>query len=1138
MGALSATMYSLLQQRNVEAYWLFEIDLPTGTTVRFTQQGVHVLATGFYESWLLSIGAVNRQLSNWRNGLPAVTFGVSLNDIGGQFSQAYGRKFRGAVCRLKLLCYDDSTKSQATHTCFTGIVDSVSKADDIIDVRCRINDDWLDKRASRAWIRTDTFPNLNGSDARDKSLPYIAGSHDSTGLNATGMLPAYLVDTVNFRYAVSMGQWLYDFARVYADGQLVTPDQYEMLETWTADGRKVTLIDFVADQGAKEITVDVQQDAAASTVYAGAYLLYLLINYVYNDFYHTAFAASTTPVQEATYNTLDAWIYTSMNINRSFYIPADGITGREILRRFLDSYDVLAYWTAAGKLAVTHWEYRTQNDDIYPTNRLLTDADMLTKPSFEQDPESVVNHLQGSGSYRGADGAYLQRRTVWIETSESEREGKLEAPWLVASADFIGSTTELTTDATTSSSGMTAVGGAATIHQNLAAAFDSTVYVETNSAGTANFICTLSNIPTVASIESVKIEYWARKSGAGTSIDETTIPGLYISAVKYDGNTLDQISSTWRLVTGGVWTVNPATNLKFTESDINGMSVRFDWDAGTTVNVKHRYAKLRIVVYYTAQAAITPALLTILSKRVNRFGVSPELLRVEVPLEYLDYELGDLIQVQDVREGWGDAPYERELMRVVGSKLIPEKYRIELLLESVMDTLTSFRLFGKALESIGTTSTGDGVLLLTHGGTVTMNRASVKNLDSPAGSTFQTVGPIIQINANTLPCDRYGLHSESAATNYLKGAAFQSGSTYTDSTPAGSGTIIDDTTVGEQLFPDSTVTDRHCLFTAASPHTATSRRTFAASHSLSAGAPARVSIWYKCSSATGGDGPSWRLVRDSDGYYWNDSTGGWQVGSVDNTLTAVTSWTRADSKAMPAMVGKTNTFTFSIALPSGGTASRTVRVGLCALQNTYWPDSPMLSTAAAASTRATDALTIANDKSDGTTTFRVWPNTRGTAVFKCKPNWNYADITSYGLTYTFPLFELGYDASNWWRLYYDFNSGAAGEEWTFQARAGGVNYTAQVTDSGYVKGSEYEIRVRWTSTAKAEWGYSNYLTLYVFRDGALVGSHTLAYTTPTLAAGATCYLFCNAGGYNFNGQIQEMTIYPRCWSDAEMAALP
>jgi hypothetical protein len=1037
MGLLSPALLAELKKPAPEVYFVLEIDDGSGGLLRASAENVGSRTRGLYRKLITRWGTYTRTLSNWRTGLQAARLSVEMDNTGGQLVLEFGRDWRGRAATGLLMSPNVDAADYLTW--FVGVVDDTPRQGEGFTVEMRQDDDALAAKVPKAPIRSNTFSGLpTKGEASGNAVPYVIGTMDSTGLAALGLVPCPYVNGVLFQYLETLGWWQ-NVVRVYSDNELKIPGagvdgEYSLVQDLSGDGRKVTRVQFLADQVGKQIVVDTQD--VTSPEGPAACLAQVLSDLVYGD-YHTEHPdASAHPINATALAELDSGFLVPLRLGRSYYVPAGRVDGKTIIKHFCDSYEVHACWGLDGKLTIRPWDNRTQGNSVYlgpgapdvtlAAMPVITPDVMLSKPKFSRDPEAAVNSLLGKAGLRPSDSTWLDQRTVLTKRSTDKlRAAEIEMPWLPPSGASIGSVAYLRPDSTTNNTGWTAVGAGsahAAVAQDPLVAASSAQYVTT--AASADLRFGLQSMPDLIAVQSVTIWYEALADGTVLSGDDDTLVSyLWIGGIQYIlftlvGGGVAPYQRYW----GGSAVVNPNTTLQFTQADLNALEVGFGWDPQTTVGKSMAIRIAWVQVAYTASADVSPAHLSVTSRRANRYRNAPESISADLPLRFMDADLGELVAYADPREGWANTVAGRRICRRTSWVLNPDKKVFTPTDEDVSRQQSTLWIYGKAGVGVdGASAAGDGVVLMTHGAVVEVVRGSKKQMDAPAGEDVQECGPSVQILENCLPADRYGTLIEPQSTNLILDSVFSRGGIGTPTSwTLTSGTATTDATVGEQLFLDDAVTLQSYLLTG--DGATITRITASTTSSISANSKVFVSTARKGSSATAGDGLFWRLVRNFDGKYWRESDATWQVGATDNELPAVTSWTRWDAISKMIDVGASaTTLTLSYSLPVVGTAARTVRIGHAQIEVGRQATS-MIPTYAATVTRASDAIRISNDEDSAT--YKLLPEDHGCIKKRARVMFNDADLEASGRRY---LWRLMFDANNSLACYYLKSTGWVAE---------------------------------------------------------------------------------------------------------------
>ena len=506
-----------------------------------------------------------------------------------------------------------------------------------------------------------------------------------------------------------------------------------------------------------------------------------------------------------------------------------------------------------------------------------------------------------------------------------------------------------------------------------------------------------------------------------------------------------------------------------------------------------------------------------LSRRLWLLRRPTGLFEVTVPLWMLDADILDRIAVEarvgpaPAAAGWGGKKWQRRafsIQRISDVNPATNTVKLQLLDRRPLDVL-----FWDASRTDKRNSSArqDGVARVSKGNGWTFSRLSKAWVANPADPTS-----IVECAQTERAINQTGEYFEEARTNEITRSSFASGTT--GLTLAGTGTngsaIAVETT--EILFGTET-TPNSLRFTAGNPHAAELRATFPATASW-ATTSCRVSIDHRTESA---QGFYWRLQRSGDSYWWNDTTPGWQAGTVDNATAASTARNPANrtiSKAI-TMDATSRTLTLSVFLQSGGTASRISYLYHVQIEKGDYPTSRIVTDGSAGTRVATD-LTHAV-----TTAAKIIDPELGTFFCEVTPDWSSADVGATG----FSLWRWSDSSVDNLTVYY--SSGV----WTFSRKVGSVFYTATLTQA-VTRGVTYKVAARWTG-GEGELGLAAY-SLTVFVDG-VAGSTTSSGAAGAFTSGKLLYRGANsAAATYFGGAIRSVMIFPYALTDEEIARLP
>lgn len=615
--------------------------------------------------------------------------------------------------------------------------------------------------------------------------------------------------------------------------------------------------------------------------------------------------------------------------------------------------------------------------------------------------------------------------------------------------------------------------------------------------------------PAMALITSVEpVVVWGISGGADSTLNaRTKLSGVaeadHSALMNSSSGTLTWAATNPRAGSGGVWSVEDVLNQTLE------VECGISWGATLPLTVFWRVAAIKLT--YVAVPSQNEQSRDMAARWMNEHRRDSAVVTLPgMPLDWLDLEIGDEFSLTDdvyptsAGYGAGDKRPDRALLRLLGFQSISVNGNtVTLLAADLRDQLTTFRDTGLAN---GPAAVADGVLRLDRGQTRAYTRASKATVEDP-----DVIVRELQIDSEKL--DRRGMMIERASTNGMKNSSFRNSTgtvnTFANWTPTGTGTngssITEDTA---RLF-DSGITARCVKFLAGTPHTVAIMLESDASASLVA---RRLSIDHE-----GANTETWtyRLIRQSDGFFWNDATPGFQVGTVQNTVTHDGTRQRYTSNVIPTAAA--DTYKVQLRFAAGGTSGRITRFHHIQLETVPWASSRIVTDAASA-TRALETLTISNNSGK-----RSWEALFGSGEVVGVPNWSSADVAGLILT----IFRTRHDANNIMALYYD---GTAGQ-FIHYRRAAGVDYMATFAQA-VTAGTRYAIGWRATGS-EGELGVAAY-TISVFVNGVKGTDATAAALAEQATADLTIGTDVTAGTC-FDGAISLINFRQQVYTDVEMA---
>lgn len=524
------------------------------------------------------------------------------------------------------------------------------------------------------------------------------------------------------------------------------------------------------------------------------------------------------------------------------------------------------------------------------------------------------------------------------------------------------------------------------------------------------------------------------------------------------------------------------------------------WQGPTNPN-EVQVTSLYIIVTYEPVPAQISQVRERASFRLMAFRRETAHLTAVVRAKFLDLELLDDAALAHFglpmhnALGIGAKDWKKPAFRLLRKAFDPGTMQLAIVAKDLRNQLVTFWDGGRSLKTSGATL--DGIPRLDGGCTRLWTRSS------KAWHVNPTDGRVHESRNDEERIDSIGMLFESSRTNGITRSSFISQLT-------GWGTTTGVTAVSAEsnspLF-EAGITDYLAKIDSnpISPRGPTSP----ASVSYSGGTKISVSVDYREGEAD--TALKVHIVRIVDGRYWDGSA--WQVAQQDLAVTASTVNARAKWENIDVGASATTVTVRPVILAS---SSKTAYISHVQVEAGAWASTRIV-TDASTVTRNYDQLKVSNNSGR-----RCWNAARGTLFLRYRRAWSGAP------TSPFYLLDLTYDASNWFRLYFDMNAKLL----NFEMRVAGTTYTASKAFDPAAN-TTYRLAIRWCSSS-GEMNLSPY-AISVFIDG-VKGTDAIGTNTPTEASPSDLYIGGNsAASISADGNVFDIIHTQQVLRDDEVA---
>ena len=347
--SMDADLLAELQRRPSRCFCVFELDIG-GTTRRYAPMWA-ASASGIYKGRVLEAGSISRSVSDSGYSLQRDNASVTISDenreLEGYIFSAGIKSITGTAARIKIV--STAVASSKWFTLFSGVIEDFSYPSiGRWNFTLKRNDYPLFGNVKIPYIQSYDWPNAPEASL---GLPgqVVYGVHDSTGTNATGMVPTTYVDGSGFRYLISVGA-ISSLDAVYVDGTESASSNWALDDNVFVNGVQYSVVDFTGDQGDDAVvTVDCAGVLSGSTNPASQ-LEHVLTNLVFGSWNGADLTPSSFQIDTTYFDEAETFL-SDKQLRGGRVITSDS-TALSVLEEWCQQVRIKAFWTYGGKIAV------------------------------------------------------------------------------------------------------------------------------------------------------------------------------------------------------------------------------------------------------------------------------------------------------------------------------------------------------------------------------------------------------------------------------------------------------------------------------------------------------------------------------------------------------------------------------------------------------------------------------------------------------------------------------------------------------------------------------------------------------------------------------------------------------------------